>query len=903
MVYFYLLLLFTSFSLTLYFFRLLKEKQKEAGKLLLEKKELSAGLQEEKEKRQQSEILVKQIESQFASFQTDQRSQIIKMERFRLLVEDTEAYLCELNYKGQIEYVNPAVLNKLGYSEEEIKGQNIIFFSPEAQRSKIIQFYENQYRLKKADTYSEWEVTNRFGENFRVGCRVKMEFFPDGKIESVKAISHDLTVLSSGDKMHNFREMEPLLNRFQESMMCFHKAAKSAELAHYQLKWVNKATLSLMNFDWFEVENITLEDVSESLLQLIKNKISWPEKEMVWQSPRITDRSFLPIIVFQENQLLIALIDQTSAHRNLTRAEQERDFFKSVLEQTQLDVAVIANDSRFLYLNPAAVTDKRRREWLTGMKDEDYIKQRYKSLNKALLRKTRINDIRNHKKSIRYEDIRIDAEKNLQVYIREITPCLSEAGELLYFAVFGQNLTDRYNQLEHQLEISDKWSFICRIEELRLLENKPMDAMDNSEKNLLRVLGDYLRLREASQLLVFSKNRKRSAFYLYPFHPSHFSDFFTNYGRGWTGIQTHIHTETDVDVIFLFPKILVQETLEKLSDWSGNKVTDVHVFWEKGEGGKYSITLMMDSPVFATEEQTEFFFRILLRIWEEEGFRVSLSEGRLKMEIPISPSEIEINEEVAQSIQILQRQKIILGPAIEKATGWLSQKLRENGADPVLIQNSQGINRYLSQGSFSLVIWWGHNFSELEGLDHILLREQGIKVLFLHEGAVSGQIPEGIQDMLVPFQFTGSVLKIIEQIWLHVSQEVSEPVLAPEIETQKLNFMQLLEITEGDKNFIATLMKTYFTSLAECRHQFEDLIENENAEGLRFLLHKIRATTKTFDIRSLEEALRKSISHLDAKNRVTKKLKKEWSQNVNQICEDAGKQILDYCRLEGIPLK
>jgi hypothetical protein len=311
---------------------------------------------------------------------------------------------------------------------------------------------------------------------------------------------------------------------------------------------------------------------------------------------------------------------------------------------------------------------------------------------------------------------------------------------------------------------------------------------------------------------------------------------------------------------------------------------------------------MMDSPVFATEEQTEFFFRILLRIWEEEGFRVSLSDGRLKMEIPMSPSEIEINEEVAQSIQILQRQKIILGPAIEKATGWLSQKLRENGADPVLIQNSQGINRYLSQGSFSLVIWWGLNFSDLEGLDPGLLEEQNIKVLFLHEGAVNGQIPEGIQSKLVPFRVTGSVLELIEQIWLHGRQEDAGPIPAAEIATQRLNFMQLMEITEGDKNFIATLVKTYLTSLGECRHQFENLIENENAEGLRFLLHKIRATTRTFGIRSLDDALRDSINHLDSKSRITKKLKKEWSRNVNQICEDAGEQILEYCRLEGISL-
>lgn len=902
MDYVLLILVLIGFFLAWYFFRQMQIREKEAQKLRFENLDLSSKWLQEDEKRQTAEDKILSIEQQYSRVQSEQQSQIVKMERFRLLLEDTGAYLCELDYLGEILYANPAALNKLGYSEEEIKRFNILDFSPHDQKQKILKFYENQYRLKKADTYSEWEVTNRFGEIFRIGCRVKMEFYADGKIETVKAISHDLSVLNSNDKMQNFRDMEQILARYPFALLWFQRPEKSTELTDFRLKWASKVTLTLMNFDWFEVENVTLPDVSESLMKMVQEKMLWPDKEITWFSNKHAGRSFIPVVVFYENHLFISLNENTAAQKTLNRTEQERDFFKSIVDQSKLDVAVFSPDQVYLYVNQAAVKDPQMREWIIGKTDEEYCKLRFKSLSTALIRKSRLDEIRGHKKNIRYEDICLDQDKNIRYFIRELSPCLSESNNLQYFVVFGHNLTDRYKRLEHQMEISDKWSFISRFEELHLLESKPSEAMNEAEKKLLKILGEYFRLRETSQLHLFSKSSKLSAFYLYPMHLSHIRDFIFNFEKKWTGLRFRFNLIEDDFSVFLLPKILMQETLERLSELSFPYVTDVQFYNEKDETGKDFLVLRLQKAEWMQANQATWHLIIMFRIWMEEGFYASLSEEGLKLALPLIKSVNELSEDVAQSLQILQKTKILLGPAVQNPVERLSEKLQDHGAEVVMVQNPQGVNRYLSQGSLSIVVWWGNKYSELEGLDWQLANNQNIRVLFLNQQpnqAHENPIPN---PALIPFQVSDSVMEIMEQIWLLAKSEQKQPLPQIEKSDLKLSFSQLAEITEGDKNFIATLVKTYFNSLKDCRSQFEGLLEQENAEGMRFLLHKIRATTKTFGIRSLDDAIRNAILNMEANNRITKKMKKEWIQHVNQICEEAGQQIQEYCRQENIPV-
>jgi hypothetical protein len=210
------------------------------------------------------------------------------------------------------------------------------------------------------------------------------------------------------------------------------------------------------------------------------------------------------------------------------------------------------------------------------------------------------------------------------------------------------------------------------------------------------------------------------------------------------------------------------------------------------------------------------------------------------------------------------------------------------------------IDRMMEKTEFDLVIWWGKNLKELEQLPFETFLEKNIKMLFFQTDTnykISNQI---LKSFVEPKPFPSSSQELIEQVWLFSkSGSESKPVYAQENEID-LNFDKVLEITEGDKKFMARLFQTYIKSLEECLQNFSTHIEKSDSEGLRFLLHKIRATTKTFEIRSLEDVLKDSIEMTESGKKISLKQKDSLVKKVSRICKEVAAQIKEYSRKEKI---
>jgi PAS domain S-box-containing protein len=903
MIYFLLVLVFLGFGLAAILFFKLRNQEKEIKKAKNEGRLLEKKFLEEEEKRLIAEARKSILEKENGEHQTKLKSLIVKSERFRLMVEETEAFLFEMNYKGEITYANPSVLHKLGYSEAELLNKNFLDFSTETQKQKLIEFYYAQYQSKKPDTYAEWEVINRFGETFKVGSRVKMEFDTQGKILSVKAISQDLSVIQEARKAIFHKDTEPLFQKIACPFFLFERPEKSKDFQSFQLRWTNKAALHLMNLDWFEVEGLSFNDISEGLLGKTREKLLYPEKEVTWSGKKWPEVTFQVLAYLHESQLFLALFNVSNYLRSQSKAEQERDFFKAIAENSKVDIAIISPEEKYLYVNPMAVKNPEMRQWIIGKTDEAYVKARHQDLKKTFLRKARFDEIRHHLKSIRYEDFNLDSDKNIQYFLREITPFVNEAKELLFFIVYGINLTDRFKRLENQLENADKWSFICRLEELSLLETKPIEKMEAAEKRLLKIISTYYSLGETFQLMSFSKSRKLAAFYLYPTTLSYFKESLQSLAKKWQGLEISFSIPESDLIIYLIPKILIQETLERFSGWSTGNKTKVVIFTGTGSMGASNLFIVIDLSFLTFDYDRKNLFSPVLRMWQEEGFQAQNADGFINLSIPIVNINKEIAEEVSKPIQILQGHRIVLGPAVQKSVDEISEELKANGAEVFMVQNPLGVNRYLEQGNHSLIIWWGTEISELEGLDWSLLQNLGLKLLLLNPLAESKIQKENLPNFVISFSVTGKWFDILEQVWLH--SHLSKPIERKEPGSSsviRLNFDQLLEITEGDKNFIATLVKSYFKSLQECKIQFEQLIENQDLEGIRFLLHKIRATTKTFEIKRLDEVFRLAIEKIESGKSLGKKEKSEFSSQVTRICQDAEIQIIAYCNSHNIQI-
>ena len=144
----------------------------------------------------------------------------------------------------------------------------------------------------------------------------------------------------------------------------------------------------------------------------------------------------------------------------------------------------------------------------------------------------------------------------------------------------------------------------------------------------------------------------------------------------------------------------------------------------------------------------------------------------------------------------------------------------------------------------------------------------------------------------------------VENAWMFSRSEsdMDGTVAQEKLESIDLNFEKLLEITEGDKDFMFNLFNSYFKSLAECKSEFEKHLNREDTDGLKFLLHKIRATIKTFDIRSLEHVLSDTIHRIEIHQIPDQTEKEKLIRKVHRICNHVRKNLTTFAATQGISL-
>ena len=135
----------------------------------------------------------------------------------------------------------------------------------------------------------------------------------------------------------------------------------------------------------------------------------------------------------------------------------------------------------------------------------------------------------------------------------------------------------------------------------------------------------------------------------------------------------------------------------------------------------------------------------------------------------------------------------------------------------------------------------------------------------------------------------------------NLDQPVSSEDVEPNFEIEvSLNFDKVLEITEGDIVFMSGLFQSYFNSLEECKIAFATHIQNDDLAGLEFLLHKIRATTKTFQIRSLELKFAETIMMVKQKIQFSETQKEKIISDMNFICSEVTRKIKKFAKLHGV---
>ncbi len=112
--------------------------------------------------------------------------------RYRLLVENSNDLIYSTDVNGHFTYVNPVAERFVGWPRAEIAGKNYLFFVRPDFHEKIAAFYQKQYRENIPNTYFEYPIITRGGEEKWIGQNVQ-PLLGSGNVIGFQAVARDIT--------------------------------------------------------------------------------------------------------------------------------------------------------------------------------------------------------------------------------------------------------------------------------------------------------------------------------------------------------------------------------------------------------------------------------------------------------------------------------------------------------------------------------------------------------------------------------------------------------------------------------------------------------------------------------------------------------------------------------------
>lgn len=817
-----------------------------------------------------------------------QNKKIQSLEKYQSMVEETEEFLFETDHTGRFTYANPTMLHRLGYHLEEIFDIHYHELASPRQLAEIRQFYARQFYQKQTDSYAEWEAINRFGESVWIGLRIHMAFDNQGLIQSVKGIARDLSIqkaFESRDK-EDFGFFQQLFQQMDLPILCF-RLENETSVKEGKLFWINEPSLKIIDLNWFEIKGLSLHSVSEDLAEEVEICLQNANSGRTWKTYKKPGALFQVIAAANAQWLWVLLNDISAIENRNADAVQQAQFYREILEHLPVDVAVFNGDHQYLYVNPKAVKSDEIRKWMMGKSDEEYVKLRNRNLKKALYRFSKFQEVVKKKEPIQFDDYLLDSQNHLKIFMRHLVPVGNGKKPDLVIAT-GTDLSYKYQGLEVFLEQFDRQRFDFLFQK----------ALPSAASTFV-LRDDKIGIMEAGKKEVFGGLQKMERFFLYPGALWLLKEKLVQISQKNKGVEFFFSFQQFENQLFFIPRFLILLILEKLIEkFRLGFRLGIKIESEKRTENLLCIQIGFKNPLNKEENET---LESLSKLWKSEQYEITKEAENWTFTCPAIAAEDLFAGRVLGLQAILKEKRIGLGPQNHKNFARMAEELKSQGAEIVPFSLPNGLPQP-PQIVPHLMVWMSPE--EVPTFDSIRIYclEQNVKFLFLNQPENS-QIAEEDADILIGLGKAATQNQILEAIWIHARPHKTEDAAPNQSDKIDLRFDKLLEITQGDKNFMATLIETYFSSMQECKMNFRENIESGNPEAMRFLLHKVRATINTFEIKQLEKFLVETIQEMATSKSFPEKKKKQLLEKVNFLCSNVEGQIRSFAQRENIRLK
>jgi signal transduction histidine kinase/CheY-like chemotaxis protein len=136
--------------------------------------------------------------------------------------------------------------------------------------------------------------------------------------------------------------------------------------------------------------------------------------------------------------------DSSGQHRAEQRLAEQHDFFETVLNELNVDVAVFTPDHRYTFVNTRAIQDSALREWIIGKNDFEYCTHRQRPIEMAIERRRRFEESVKARASVQWEEV-VSSLDGPQHLLRQFRPVFNPDGSLRLMVGTAFNTTERHH--------------------------------------------------------------------------------------------------------------------------------------------------------------------------------------------------------------------------------------------------------------------------------------------------------------------------------------------------------------------------------------------------------------------------------------------------------------------------
>jgi PAS domain S-box-containing protein len=185
------------------------------------------------------------------------------------------------------------------------------------------------------------------------------------------------------------------------------------------------------------VENLKLNDNWKSVIKNTNKtgEIYWLDTTII---PFIKDEKIVNFISVQ--------VDVTEKVLKEQKVEEQRAFYEMILNNLPLDFVIFNHKHEYLYVNPLAIKDTERREFIIGKTDYDYCKQYNKDVSIADERQVIFNQVLESKKQAEFTNKLTDKDGKNIYMLRRFFPLLDQKNEVKFMLGVGLDITEKTEQ-------------------------------------------------------------------------------------------------------------------------------------------------------------------------------------------------------------------------------------------------------------------------------------------------------------------------------------------------------------------------------------------------------------------------------------------------------------------------